>query len=231
MTMRNPSILKKFRQEKPGGPVTFIGNTCIVKILEKFESLGCLQIADTVKTLGVFDMEVDGEQTGMFLVGHIEMHPSDVETEEENGSRYIKLTFHHGDKFMTTTETVLEERLGFFIWLVYVKYGKMLAAMSYYDQATFFDRMMDTCGISFPVDHSVFEAIFAHLSRSMNDFTIPFRNTDMKGELYRISLGDVTHASRSTSARFIGAYFNDGINAALVRPNTTNSLIEDLLRQ
>ena len=47
----------------------------------------------------------------------------------------------------------------------------------------------------------------------------------------RINLSDVAHASRSTSARVIGAYFSLGINAALTKPSTSNSLIEDLLRQ
>lgn len=229
--MRDPTILKKFRQDKPGGPVVFIGDTCIVKIQEKFESLGCLTIADTVKTLGVFDMIVDGVTTGMFLVGHIEMHPSDIETIEENGERIVQLTFKRGDTFMTTTDTVKEERLAFYIWLVYVKYDNVMAAMSYEDQATIFDRICNTCGIKFPVDHVVFEALFAHLSRSAEDFDIPFRNTNMKGDFCRIKLSDVTHASRSTSSRFIGAYFNDGINASLVNPNTSNSLVEDLLRQ
>ena len=71
--MRDPSILKKFRQDKPGGQVIFTGGTCIVKILEKFESYGCLSITDTVKTIGVFDMEVDGVTYGMFLAGMTEM--------------------------------------------------------------------------------------------------------------------------------------------------------------
>ena len=89
--MRDPSILKKSRQDKPGGPVIFTGDTCIVKIQEKLEALGCVTIADTVKTLGVFDMEVDGVTSGMILVAHIEMKPSDIETIEENGSKIIKL--------------------------------------------------------------------------------------------------------------------------------------------
>lgn len=230
--MRDPSILKKFHQDQPGGPVIFTGDTCIVKIQEKLEALGCVTIADTVKTLGVFDMEVDGVVSGMILVAHIEMKPSDIETVEENGSKIIKLTFHRGDTFMVSTNTVKDERLAFYVWMVYVKFSNQFAAFNYDDQAIIFDRIMNTCGISFAgVDHSVYEMIFAHLSRDMNDINVPFRNTDMKGECFRISLNDVTHTSRSTSARVIGSWFSDGINSALVTPNTSNSLVEDLLRQ
>ena len=215
--MRDPSILKKFRQDKPGGQVIFTGGTCIVKILEKFESYGCLSVADTVKTIGVFDMEVDGVTSGMFLVGMIEMVPSDIETIEENGKKIVKLTFHNGDVFMRTTNVVVEEKNAYYVWMLYIKYGNTMAAMSYEDQATLFDRVAATCGISFPVDHVVYE--------------VAFRNTDMRGPYQRINLSDVAHASRSTSARIIGAYFNDGVNAALVRPNQSSSMIEDMLRQ
>lgn len=229
--MRDPTILKKFTQEGSDSPVIFKGDTCVVRILEKFEMYGCLQVTDVVRTLGIFDMTVDGVQTGMFLAGRIEMHPSDVERIEVDGTRYVQLTFKHGDVFMTTTNTVKDEKLAYVVWIMYIKYGNLLKAMSYEDQAIIFDRMRNTCGIQFPVDHVVYETIFAHLSRSLYDLTIPYRNTDMKENFRRINLSDVSHAARSTSARVIGAYFNDGINAALTKPSTSNSLIEDLLRQ
>ena len=229
--MRDPSILKKFRQDKPGGQVIFTGGTCVVKILEKFESYGCLSVTDTVKTIGVFDMEVDGVTSGMFLVGMIEMVPSDIETIEENGNKVVKLTFHNGDVFMRTTNAVVEEKNAYYVWMLYIKYGNMMKAMSYEDQAILFDRVSATCGIQFPVDHVVYEVIFAHLSRSIHDLTVAYRNTDMRGPYQRINLSDVAHASRSTSARIIGSYFNDGVNAALVRPNQSSSMIEDMLRQ
>ena len=229
--MRDPSILKKFRQDKPGGPVIFTGDTCIVKILEKFESFGCLAIADTVKTIGVFDMWVDGVLTGMFLVGRIEMIPSETDTVEEDGNRFVQLTFHKGDTFMVTTNTIAEENIAYYVWLTYIKYGNVMKAMTYEDQATIFDRIKKTCGISFPVDHVVFETVFAHLSRDVNDLSIPYRNTQMKDDFRRINLSDMAHASRSTSARVIGAYFNEGINAALTKPSADNSMIEDMLRQ
>lgn len=229
--MRDPTILKKFSQEGADSPVIFKGDTCIVRILEKFEMFGCLQITDIVRTLGIFDMTVDGVQTGMFLAGRIEMHPSDVEHIEIDGTKYAQLTFKRGDVFMTTTNTVKDEKLAYVVWVMFIKYGNLLKAMTYEDQAIIFDRMRNTCGISFPVDHVVYETIFAHLSRSMNDLTVPYRNTDMKDGFRRINLSDVNHAARSTSARVIGAYFSDGINAALTKPSTSNSLIEDLLRQ
>ena len=132
---------------------------------------------------------------------------------------------------MTTTDTVDEWKLAFYVWVMYVKDAHLQNAMTYEEQSSIFDRIKSTCGESFPVNHAVFEAIFAHLSRDASNFTIPFRNTDMKGDFRRIKLSDVAHASRSTSARIVGAYFNDGVNAALTRPSTSNSMIEDMLRQ
>ena len=229
--MRDPKILSKFSQKNSDSPVIFTGDECIVYILEKFENYGCLSIGDTVNTIGVFDMVVDGAVSGMFLVGRIDMSPSDVDTEDVNGVKFVKLTFRKGDVFMKTTNTVKDDKLAFFVWLTYIKYGNVMRAMSYEDQPSIFDRIKATCGLSFPVDHSVYEMIFAHLSRKTDDITIPFRNTNMKCDWRRINLSDVAHASRSTSARVIGAYFKEGLNSALTRPNESNSTIEDMLRQ
>lgn len=229
--MRDPSILKKFSQEKKGGPVIFTGDLCKVRILEKMENYGCLSVTDVVNTLGVFDMEVDGVTSGMFLVGHIEMHPSDIDTIEIDGVKYVECTFRKGDVFMTTTNTVKNKLAAFAVYVLYIKYNNVMAAMRYEDQATIFDRIKKTCGLGFAVDHAIYELVFAHLSRNPDDFTIPYRNTTMNDDFIRIKLSDVTHASRSTSSRVIGAYFDDGINAALTKPSTTHSPIEDLLRQ
>lgn len=228
--MKNPAILKKFSQKDADSPVIFTGDKCVVTILQKFENYECLNIADSVTTLGVFDMEVDGVQSGCFLVARVEMFPSDVSNVTIDGRPYVQLTFNKGDTFMKTTKFIVEEKLAFYIWLEYIKYGNTLKAMSYEDQAFLFDKIRQTSGITFPVDHVVYEAIFSYLSRDPNDPNKQYRNSKMDGEFMRIQLNDVAHAARSTQARIVGAYMKEGINAALDKPNEMNSPIEDLLR-
>jgi len=228
--MKDPTILKKFSQKDPESPVIFTGDRCVVTILQKLESYGCLAVQDTVKTLGVFDMEVDGVMSGCFLVARVEMMPSEISTVTIDGTQYTQLVFYKNDVFFKTSKFIVEEKLAFYVWLEYIKYGNILKAMTYQDQATIFDKIRLSAGITFPVDHSVYEAIFAHLTRDQNDFTIPYRNTPMTQDFRRIQLNDVAHAARSTSARIIGAYFKDGVNAALDNPSDSNSPIEDLLR-
>ena len=229
--MVDPQVLAKFQQKDESSPVIFTGDHCVVTILQKLEeTYGCVSIAEHVETIGVFDMVVDGIQSGMFLVGRIEMHPSEVNRIVIDNTPYIELTFKKGDVFMKSTNIVVEDKLSFYVWLEYIKFAHTLKAMTYEDQASMFDRMRMSSGREFPVDHSVYETIFAHLSRSKDDFTVPYRNTDMKDDFRRIQLSDVTHAARSTSSRIIGAYSKDGINAALVNPNDAPSKIENLLR-
>jgi len=230
--MVDPKVLGKFSQKDMSSPVIFTGDTCIVTILQKFEdTYGCVSVSDTVTTIGVFDMLVDGIQSGMFLCGRIEMCPSEVSRiTDEDGTPYIQLTFKKGDTFIKSLNVVVEAKLAFYIWLEYIKFAHVLKAMTYEEQATMFDKLRITVGITFPVDHSVFEAVFAHLSRSADDIAVPYRNTDMKKPFTRIKLSDVAHAASSTSARIIGSYDKMGINSALVRPPEKSSDIEDLLR-
>ena len=228
--MKDPRILKKFSQKDLESPVIFTGDRCVVNILQKLEGYGCLSVQDTVTTLGVFDMEVDGIQSGCFLVARVEMCPSEVSTVNIDGTPYTQLVFNHGDVFFKTTKFIQEAKLPFYVWLEYIKYGHILKAMSYEDQATIFDRIRVTSGTTFPVDHVVYEAIFAHLSRDVNDFTVPYRNTPMNGQFTRIQLNDVAHAASSTSARIVGSYFKFGVNAALDHPSDAASPVEDHLR-
>lgn len=229
--MVDTKVLSKFSQKDSESPVIFTGDTCTVTILQKFEeTYNCVSVGDTVTTIGVFDMVVDGIQSGMFLCGRVEMCPSDVSRITEGNTEYIRLTFKNGDTFLKSTTVVVEPTLAFYIWLEYIKFAHVLKAMTYEEQAEMFDRIRISVGITFPVDHAVYESIFAHLSRSQDDSAVPFRNTDMKGNFVRIKLSDVAHAASSTSARIVGAYDKDGINSALVRPPDSSSQIEDLLR-
>ena len=228
--MKNQAILKKFSQKDANSPVIFTGDKCVVTILQKFENYECLKVADSVTTLGVFDMDVDGIESGCFLVARVEMFPSEVDNVVIDNKPYVQLTFKKGDVFMKTTKFIVEEKLAFYIWLEYIKYGNTLKAMTYQDQAFIFDKIRQTSGITFPVDHVVYESIFSYLSRSANDPNVQYRNSGLKGDFMRIQLNDVAHAARSTQARIVGAYMKDGINAALDNPNTMNSPIEDLLR-
>ena len=228
--MKNPAILKKFSQKDANSPVIFTGDKCVVTILQKLENYECLNVADSVTTLGVFDMEVDGIQSGCFLVARVEMFPSEVNNVVIDDIPYVQLVFNKGDTFMKTTKFIVEEKLAFFIWLEYIKYAHTLKAMPYNDQAFLFDKIRQTSGITFPVDHVVYEAIFSFLSRDPNDPIVQYRNTKMDGDFMRIKLNDVAHAARSTQARIVGANMKEGINAALDKPNTMNSPVEDLLR-
>ena len=118
--MKNPAILKKFSQKDANSPVIFTGDKCVVTILQKLENYECLKVADSVTTLGVFDMEVDGIQSGCFLVARVEMFPSDITNVVIDNKSYVQLTFKKGDVFMKTTKFVVEEKLAFFIWLEYI---------------------------------------------------------------------------------------------------------------
>lgn len=228
--MKDPRILSKFSQKDDSSPVIFTGDKCEVTILQKLEMYGCLSIADHVTTLGVFDMVADGIESGCFLVARIKMNPSEVENVTIDGVQYVKLTFYKGDVFMQTNKVIVEDKLAFYVWKEFINSANVLKSMTYAEQATIFDKIRQTSGVTFMCDHVVYEAIFSHLSRSTDDMTLPYRNTDMKGDFRRISLRDVAHAARSTSARIIGSYFALGVNASLDNPADAASPIEDLLR-
>ena len=229
--MLHPEILQKFRVTPPNGPVVFIGESCDIFIPRKYESYGALTIQATVKTLGVFDMEVDGMLSGMFAPNHVEIVPSSIENVTIDAEPYVKLHLKKNDLLLKTTEVVKNQLITFPVYTEYVKSGRTLKAIPYEELSFLFDRIMKFGGIKFPVDHAIYEMIFAHLARKADDIMTPFRNTDMKGDYQQVPLTDVPHAATSTTSRVIGAYYTDGVNAAVNNHNLAPSSIEDILRQ
>lgn len=229
--MLNPQVLQKFKVSSKGGPVIFIGELCEIFIPKRYEAYDALTIRDTVRTLGVFNMTVDGISTGMCAPSFVEIFPSQVETVNIGTDTFVKLTLKNGDTFLKTTTVVKQPLNSFPIYVEYVKSAKSLDAIPYEELSFIFDRMMKVSGISFAVDHAVYEMIFSHTIRGVEDITIPYRNTNMTGKWRQVPLTEIAHAATSTTGRIIGAYYNDGINAALNSQSDAMSAMEEILRR
>lgn len=227
----NPIVLKKFSHKDSSSPVIFEGDLCEAYVPKRYgDNYGALVIRESVKTLGVFDVIVDGVLTGLFIPSHVEMYPSQIEEITMDGETYVKLSFHKGDVFLKSLTVVKAPLASFPVYKEMITLGKTMKSIPYEEFPFIFHRLMKVSGINFRVNRALFEVIGAQVTRSLADITIPYRNTDMKGEYQQIPLNDVSHAATSTTSRMVGAWFKDGINAALVHPNDVSSSIEDVLR-
>jgi|BioPla2DNA2_1021312.scaffolds.fasta_scaffold97474_2 hypothetical protein len=221
----------RYLKIKSDKSAVFTGNEAIATISRRYENYKLLFVADTVRTLGIFDLEIDGHKVGFMLPASIDMCPSKVEDIKIDDENYVKCTFNKGDTFMVDTRVVQSANLAYTIFAEFVEKGKMPKFMKYEDYAFIFDTVQDVTGIKIPANHVTFEIIYAFLSRKHDDYTVQYRHTDMKKPNMFLRLSDTAHASFSVTSKLVSSYLSDGINAAIVNEAENESKLEELLRQ
>lgn len=224
-------IMSYFRKDPKSKMLIFTGKKLVVRIPRRFETYGFMSIADTVQTIGIMSMEFDDTvSASLHLMGLIEMRPSDISNETINGLDYLVLTFYTGDPFLTSTDIVKNQAIIYAVYTEFIDRGKLIYTMGYEDLIWLFDSAKALCDASLPVDHAIFEVIYAHLTRLKDDRFTPYRQGPMNGDFAFIPLRAVSFAPDSTTARLMGSYFSDSTLAALLSDETHRKKFEDLLR-
>jgi hypothetical protein len=212
--------------------VYFEGDSLEIFIPTRYESHGCLDMTNVVRTLAIFDMKINGSiDTGYMLPAKITIEPNDIEVVMINGNRFAKLTLTKGDVFMKNTNVIRDSQLAYIVFYEMVYGGRTPNFIDYNQNAFVFDEVTRITGVTFPTDHAIFEMMSAMLHRSQDDISVQYRLTDMKKPARNIPLSLVSHAAISTTSKIVGAYMDDGIDASLVNASDVPSEIEDLLRQ
>ena len=226
-----PNYKQFFNKDDKTKEVKFTGDRLDVYIPRRYENHDSLTVRDTILTLGIFDMVINNSiHVGYYLPAYIGMIPSEVDDVSYQGEPCVKATFYKDDIFIKNTNVVRNQGIVYIIFKEFVSLGKQPSFISYRDSAFMFDSAQKVCGVKFPVDHVIFEILFSHLYRDLDQVTIPYRNTDMTKIPVRIPLTAVAHATTSTTAKLVGSYFENGVNSALVNQSDESSDIENLLR-
>lgn len=220
-----------FEQNKKTGGWTFVGETLEIRIPKRFEVYDLLSITDTVTSLGIMDLVINGRyQCGMVILNQIQIEPSEITEMEYNGVPYVVLHLTPGDRFIPNPNVVKEDRVIYAIYVEFDTCGKPIYFLNYDQLGLIFDKVKLMTGSGLGVDRVVYEVIIAHLARDRNNLYLPYRLTDMKQPFALIPLKQVTHSTTNTTARLIGSYFSDTLAASLVTTTTENYPFEDVLR-
>ena len=217
--------------KRKGDQVIFVGKSLEIMIPMRYESLGCLDIGEKVRSLAIFDMIIDGQKTGYLLPAKISIEPLEIETVLIDGDRFLKLKLVNESVFISNTKVVADEHLAYLIFYELIYIGRTPKFIDYENHAFIFDAVSEVTGIKFPTDHVVFEMMTEMLHRDPTDLSVLYRHTDMKGKPRTIPLNLVSQAALSTTSKIVGSYDEDGFDAALVNASDIPSDIEDLLRQ
>lgn len=204
----------------------------VVRISERLKGKGFLKLGDPVQSLGIMDLEIDGQyRSSLHLLAMITMRPSVIDTETIDEVRYVTLTFFPGDTFLESRTVVQNPAVVPALWEEFVDMGRIPPHMTYDSLIWLFDSAGPVAGVSLGIDHAIFEMIYAHNARSKKDPFTFFRHTSMAStDFLQIPMNRVGVSTDSTTARLVGAYLDQGLLSAVLRTETEPSEFEDLLR-
>lgn len=211
--------------------VTFTGNTLVVHIPRRYEKYAMISVGDTVRALGIFEINVNETQDhGLFIPAVLDLCPTRSDYVTVNGADYLRCIFNKGDTFIKNKQVVRNEYIAYIIFTEYLESGFIPEFLSYDNCAFIFDTIKEVTGSKIPAKHVVYEAIFSHMAKKPGDYRVPYRLSDMKHRPLWLKLTDIPHTAQSFTAKAIGGYFQDSINTSLVNENDQNSYVEDILR-
>ena len=211
--------------------MVFTGNHLEVRIPMRYRVHEALDVDEHVKTLAIFEMIVNHEfNYGLLLPNIIRMVPSKISRSTIDGVEYQVCEFFNGDKFMLSTTVLKENHISLMMYNEFISLGNIPKFITYDNIALLFDTAEKMCDVNLKTPHAVFEMIYSHLFRDPDNLYIKYRFTDKIKPPVFIGANNVAFGPESTTAKLIGAYFNDGINSALVNASDKHYDIEDLLR-
>ena len=225
------SVKKYFKRDESKRTITFIGDSLQVRIPKRFQSYRMLEITDVIKALGVMDLIInDKYQCSMNILGRITIIPSRYEEIVIKDVPYLVAHLEHGDIFINDTNIAQEASVMYAVFCEFVTRGHPLYTLTYEEFALVFDRVKQFVGRGLGVERSVFELIIAHISRDKKDLFKQYRHTDLKNPPVYIDLNNVSLAPTTTSSRMVGAYFEDGLTAALITTAKDKAPFEEIMR-
>lgn len=215
-----------------GDTMVFTGNKLEIHIPMRYAQNNLLTVADIVETLAIFSMIVDDKHKfKLMLPCVIKMNPSQTYRETIDDIDYLICVFTTGDKLLTTRTVLKQPHIAVYMYQEFISLGHLPKFLDYNSNAFLFDTAVSVTDIKLNIPHSIYELIIAFCSRDPDNLFTKYRFTDMKKQPTFIGTSSIAFGPESTTAKLIGAYFNDGVDSALINAADKQSDLEDLLRK
>jgi len=233
---RNPKVIHDNLQKVKGG--SYIAKKeCKIYIPEKYKQKRLARFAEHTYILSIYAIVIGDEYGVGIAPTMIKTAPSTVINININDVPYLELVYEPGDQVVVSTMVLKDDTLLYPIWDEFITLGNVPWFINYEDLGGLFQLSQKYTGINIGANHAIVEMIAAIISKDPNNLNKQYRHFIEKMKQIEtdppkvIKLKDVTYGATNTTTKLIGAYWNDGLNSALVNPSTSNEGIEDLLRK
>jgi hypothetical protein len=207
-----------------------------VHIPEKYMSTELGVMSDTIKIVGIFGIISEDKYYAVSKAcSLLETIPYNTNYVDINNEKYIEFLYDVNDVLIKNLNLIRLSTLVYRIYNEIIAKGKIPWYFSYSDLSFLFDTALLHGNANLTTDSALFEILASSMARQQDDRVKFFRHTpnltlaDNLNPTY-IALKSVAYNATNTTAKLLGAYFNEGLNSALVNPSDNSESIEELLR-
>lgn len=233
---RNKDVVLNALYQDPSGSLIAKQDLKIIFPV-RYEESDLAVVESNVYVLGIFAIQVGNEYAVNVLQSRVRLLPVEIEKVKYQDADYYVLTFDKGSTITDNINVVKENTLGYYIYNYFVANGRVPWFMSALDMLRLFDGMNEYTGVTYGVSPMIPQMIVSMIMRDNQDIQQYWRqsiNTEkdlMDNVPDFIPLRNVPFGARTTTAKLMGSYFDEGLNSALLYPSETTERVEELLRQ
>lgn len=211
-----------------------------VKILmpSRFLEQQLAHIGNEVNICGLFAIVVDdkyyGVSSAMAMMRIEPTYTNDVKCGEDD---FTEFTFEAGSTVISSVDLVQSDSFIYLIYSEIIAKGNIPWFMNYRDLGDIFDSAPHHAGVSVGANFAIIEMIASAITRAEKDRTKFYRHLIKESQDLTVQkpafipLRSVTYGASNTTAKLIGAYWEEGLTSALVNPTDSVEPIEGLLRR
>lgn len=233
---RDPKAIHGILKTQKDGSVVCT-QPCNIYIPVSFSDHPLADIGKDTSIIGFFAI-VSGNKYGVSkAIAMMHIEPTTTNTVYIDDTPYYEFIFEKGSRVIVSNELVKTNTLVYYLSDHIISKGNNPWYLDYTDIAEIFDSASHHAGANLAVDLAIFEMIAATRARTPKDRTKYLRHSLKTQDDYAnadrvfIPLKNISLGATNTTAKLMGAYFNEGLSSALVNPATRSEKIEELLRR
>lgn len=234
---RDPSKVHAYLREMEDGTLCTTKG-CKIYIPARFTEQQMAFLGTETSISGIFAITVDDTYYGVSLVNAMmRIEPTSTNYIKLDDEDYIEFVFDPGSVVIADTNLVKRDTFIYRVYSEIIAKGHVPWFMSYEDLGRIFESAPKHAGVSVGANFAIVEMIIAAISRLSADRSMFYRHAlKMEKDLgtipaFYIPLRSVTYGASNTTAKLVGAYWEEGLTSALVNPSDTVEPIEGLLRR
>jgi hypothetical protein len=220
------------------GEKLVVKKPCKVYIPGSYEFRRLMTIGSKVNTLGIFLIVVEDKYQALFCAqAQVVLTPTASTKIKHADESVYEFYFEAGASLLDNTQFVKDDTKPYYIYNTYLDSGDVPFYVKYKHLLNIFKESKHYTGVTVGAHKGVIETVVATISRSKDDNMEQYRRViksyedmDSNPPVY-IPLSDPIYTASNTMAKLSGAYFDNGLVTALVKPTERVEAIEAVLLQ